>query len=322
MLRMTHKRIDSIFKKDPEGGYYDNKARLFQDILIFGSTLKEGESFKLWDLAKFLLNKNVELRNRFAGERHNDPNKVVDIQRRIKRNIESLVTLRLMKLTGHVKEEKGTGLIPTFSYTRSGYFLSQIIQCLGNENTEAELYHLFSERLFKVEKDSPSVLIFASKMIKKIYEKGLFGRYVSTFQKVLDSKDVPDIEAFAKLMQNTISLEFQRRLYVNEWEETINELEREDRRLYLYEQKLAIDTKMGGRSLNKEYEKLRLKLMGDTERIALEGFCGECQQRSVFSMKIIEYTRRLANAHLITLAIRCPKCNGNQRTLQLPNLWG
>ena len=64
MLNM--KGIDSIFQKE-NGQYYNNKARMYQDILIFGSTLQENEPFKAWDLAKFLCQNNAELRNRYRG---------------------------------------------------------------------------------------------------------------------------------------------------------------------------------------------------------------------------------------------------------------
>ena len=66
MFPMSHKGIDSIFKKDTEGGYYNKKARLYQDILIFGFTIEENKSFKPWDLAKYLLDNNEEIRNYYS----------------------------------------------------------------------------------------------------------------------------------------------------------------------------------------------------------------------------------------------------------------
>jgi hypothetical protein len=57
-----------------------------------------------------------------------------------------------MKQIGQVKEEKGTGLVPTFSYTPVGYVLSRIVQYSGleKESAEKEMYTLFHDRLFKV----------------------------------------------------------------------------------------------------------------------------------------------------------------------------
>jgi hypothetical protein len=131
-----------------------------------------------------------------------------------------------MKESEPVKEERGTSLIPTFRFTRFGYVFSKIMQCmfLEDKDAEKELYKIFHEQLFKVEEDSPSMVIFASKMIKKMYEKDLFGIYISTFRKALNS-DVKDIESFVKLIQDTISFKFLRRSFFNVWEETINDLE-------------------------------------------------------------------------------------------------
>jgi len=192
MLFMSQRGIDSIFKKDPEGRYYSNKARLYQDILIFGSTIEEGKSFKLRELAKYLLDNNEEIRNYYRGKKLTNSNKIENIQRRIKRSIDSLVNMGLMKETGTVPEERGTGLVLTYSYTRSGYLISKIIQCViyGKENVEEQLYTLFHERLFKVDSHSLSYMIFNSKFIEKIHEKNLFGNYVSVFQKALDSKEM------------------------------------------------------------------------------------------------------------------------------------
>jgi hypothetical protein len=80
--------------------------------------------------------------------------------------------MHLMAHVGQVKEERGTGIIPTFTYTRFGYFLSQVIQSLRSGiNVEAKLYALFHERLFKVQPDSQSFVIFTSNWIKKCMRK-------------------------------------------------------------------------------------------------------------------------------------------------------
>ncbi len=157
-----------------------------------------------------------------------------------------------MKETGQVKEERGSGLVPTYRYTRSGYFISQVIQCVinGEENAEEQLYNLF-QRIFKVDDHSPSLLILNSKFIEKIHDKNLFGDYVSIFQKALDSKEITDIESFATLIQKFISPLFQQRHFVRAWVETIDELEPQIRQLYMYEQKLAIDAKMGSKALTR-----------------------------------------------------------------------
>jgi hypothetical protein len=174
---------------------------MYQDILIFGSTLQEDEPFKSWDLAKFLCRNNPELRNRYGGSGLKEYTIIENIQRRTKRNVYDLVNLRLMIKVGEVKEERGTALIPTYRYTRFGYFLSQIIQCLNSDNdAEERLYDLF-QKTYKIMPDSPSFTIFMSNFITKMREKGQFSHYVSILKKVVDSESITDIRSFALLLQ-------------------------------------------------------------------------------------------------------------------------
>jgi hypothetical protein len=265
MLSMA--AIDEIFQRE-DGDDYKDKARMYQDILIFGSTIPENQEFKLWDLAKYLLHNNEELRDRYFKselrlKKQNESNKIEHIIRRVKRNVNDLVVMRIMAEVRQVKEERGTGLIPTFRFTPFGYFLSQIIQSLRSSvNVEDKLYDLLHEGLFKVQTHSPSFVIFGSNWIKRMHEKGEFGKYISIFKKVIDSKSISNIEGFALILQSTVNLNFfnipaNSLLFVNTWEETVKELQPEIRKLFLYEQKLAIDIKMGRRARTLEYEKLR-----------------------------------------------------------------
>ena len=322
MLIMSHKGIDSIFKRDPEGGYYNKKARLYQDILIYGSTIKEGKPFKLRELAKYLLDNNEEIRNYYLGMKLTPSNKIENILKRIQRNIEGMISMRLMKEGEKAKEDKGSGMIPTYTYTPAGYIISQIIRCViyGKENAEEQLYTLFHERLSKDDANSPSLLVFNSKFMEKIHDKNLFGNYVSVFQKALDSKEITDIESFVRLIQHFISPLFQQKHFVMVWKETIDELDPQTRQLYMYEQKLAIDFKMGSKALSRDYEVKRLKLRENVEVVALEGICIACHEHFAFCMKIIEYTISLANAGKSLLFTNCPKCPAYGRTLRVPIL--
>lgn len=104
---------------------------------------------------------------------------------------------------------------------------------------------------------------------------------------------------------------------MNIWQETINELEPEVRKLYLYEVKLGLDATMGSIASRSEYEKLRFAIREDVETIALEGSCAECKKRAVIQMKIVEYYE---SCTWLVLE-RCPLCNPSLVSLHLPQLW-
>jgi hypothetical protein len=96
-----------------------------------------------------------------------------------------------------VKEERGTGLIPTFRFTPFGYFLSQIIHSLRSSvNVEDKLYDLLNDGLFKVQTYSPSLVIFGSKWIKKMRKESL----ARIFLYLKRSKSIGNVEDFALIL--------------------------------------------------------------------------------------------------------------------------
>jgi len=76
----------------------------------------------------------------------------------------------------------------------------------------------------------------------------------------------------------------------------VDELDPDVRKLFLHDQKLLFDVKMGHLALTKEYEDLRYNLREDPENIVLEGFCSGCNRHGVIEMKITQYYRRVAYA--------------------------
>jgi hypothetical protein len=319
------KGIDAIFTKD-ERGNYNAKSRLYQDILIFGSTISENEEVKLLDLARYLLSNNAEIRDQY-GSKSSECNTIEDIGQRVKKDVDALVDLQLMIQPR--QEELGTKLTAIYKYTLFGQIMSQIILSLRSDiNVEAKLYDLF-QRMLRVQPDyAQTYIIFTSNWIKKMHEKGHLGHYISILKKVINSKSIRNIEEFASILQRTVNIRFFHKrvnalIYMTTWKETLEELEPEVRKVYLNELKLEIDAIMNASSLTLEYEKLRFSLIADVEVVAVEGYCTECKQRSVFQMKIMDYYQRLAHAFtpLNGLVMQCPKCNSPHKTLQLPNVW-
>jgi hypothetical protein len=189
---LSVKTIDEIFQ---EG----HKAGIYQDILIFGSTIPENKEFKLRELAKYLLYNNEELRDHYKRSKLNESSRIDNIGRRVKRNVKHLLDMLIMTQVGEVREEKGTGFVPIFRFTPFGYILSLILQFDRPDiNVEDRLYALLQGLLAPLE--AQSWVIFTSKWIKKVYEKGQFGHYISILKKVIDSK--------VKVPINSVIIEF------------------------------------------------------------------------------------------------------------------
>jgi hypothetical protein len=313
---LSVKSIDKIFQ---EG----DKAHIYQDILIFGSTIPENKEFKLRELAGYLLYNNKKLKDHYQGSKLNESSRKDNIAGSVRRNVNQLVDMLIMIHAGEVKEEKGTGLVPIFRFTPFGYILSLILQ-FGRPGIKAEdkLYELLQGLMVSLE--PLSWVVFTMNWLKKVYEKGQFGHYISILRKVIDSGPILNIRKFNLLLLDTVNLRFSynpthSRLFMDIWQETVNELEPEVRKLYLYEVKLSLDVTMGKIATTLQYEKLRLDLIGDVETIALEGQCNECKKAATDKVKIVEYYQ--SQGHVSLVSMKCPLCNSPDFTLQLPQLW-
>ncbi|MGC2570110.1 MAG: hypothetical protein WA364_01270 [Candidatus Nitrosopolaris sp.] len=315
-VMLSVKSIDDIFQ---EG----HKARIYQDILVFGSTIPENKEFKLRELSRYLLYNNNELRDHYIVSKLNESGRIDNITGRVQRNVNHLVDMLIIVKVGEVKEEKGTGLVPIFRFTPFGYMLSLILQSDRPDiNVQDKLYALFRDILAPLE--ALSWATFTMNWIKKVYEKGHFSHYISIYKKVIDSGSIWNIRKFNLLLLDTVNLRFfyspiNRHVFVNIWQEVIEELDPEVRKLVLYEVKLSLDSVMGTIAQTSEYEKRRFALIGDVETIVLEGYCNKCKRPAVTQMKIVEYYK--SHAHVSLVATICPLCNSLDTTLQLPQLW-
>src|ERR1041385_4474098 len=106
---------DIIFGKYKDGTF-TKKALLCQDILkhCINGKYKENdnESFRLWNLAKWLLEFSLEFINHFrelSTRNYTTSNNIEYIIRRIKHNVEKLVDVGLIIQVRTEKEIKGTG---------------------------------------------------------------------------------------------------------------------------------------------------------------------------------------------------------------------
>ena len=89
----------------------------------------------------------------------------------------------------------------------------------------------------------------------------------------------------------------------------------------MYEQKLAIDAKMGSKALSKDYEVLRLELRENVEVVAIEGICTACHKHSAFYTKIIEYTKSIASAGKSRLFTIVQSAMRMDELVRVPLLW-
>jgi hypothetical protein len=141
-----------IFKKNKEGSYTKN-AKLCQNILQYCMNGKykedDNESFRLWNLTKWLLEVNPEFINYFkelSTRNITKANRIEDRLPRIKRNVEELINLGLIVQIGTAKESKGTGIVNIFQFTEVGHMMAWVVESMNPDKikyAENQLYELF-----------------------------------------------------------------------------------------------------------------------------------------------------------------------------------
>jgi hypothetical protein len=182
-----------IFGKYKDSGTFTKKALLSQDILKYciNGKYKEDdiESFRLWNLAKWLLEVNLEFINHFkelSTRNYTTSNKIEYILRRIKHNVEKLVDVGLIMQVRTEKETKGTGTVPIFQFTTLGWVMAWVVESMNpyrREHALNQIYEIFQNHYRK--EPSSSIDIFCSIYYRKCKERGIFGDLIEHYKKVV-----------------------------------------------------------------------------------------------------------------------------------------
>jgi hypothetical protein len=305
-----------IFQKDKEGKYTEN-SKLYQDILrysIDGKYKEDDNSFRTRNLAKWLLEKNIEFSNYFKepSTRHfTISSRIENKLDRIKKKIKDLINFGLIEQSEMVKETKGNGLIPLYRFTKTGYLVAWSIESKypdRSENAINEIYNLMQENFSE---SSASNDIFFSIFYRKCRDAGLFPDIVALTRRLLElDKPITDFpQIFQHLMLRPLGNTEKSTEVIRLWDEAFDELDQESKLLFLHRIKLVLDISMEDRVMAfREYERLRYKARITPYMIILEGYCEDCNVYTTAGVSIIEYIHNIQlSAESVTN--RCRMCN-------------
>jgi hypothetical protein len=311
--------LDLIFKKDEEG-HYTKDARLYQDILRYYVERKKEDPnydgcFKHRELAKWLVNNNHEFKNRYTQDstKHTSiSNRIEHTQERTKDKLKDMVDLGLIQVIGETKVEKGTGTTPLYQYTVDGHLLVWIVESIDPKKRELasdEIYNWFQTMYTQ---DSSASSVFSLVLFRKFKEKGLFENFVvdslrRRFHSTAKTKD--EIALFQRMGVYYVDDEKKSESYVDLWDETLNEMTPQNKKLILHFIKLDMERKMLDGSKNPEnFENLRFELRDRYDEVAVEGVCKKCD--SCFSIPLplqdyLKIAKVLPSEPAITKCLQC-----------------
>jgi hypothetical protein len=313
--------IDAIFKRDKSGNY-TKKALLYQDVLRY-SLEKKGQSentnsFRHWQLAKWLMSYNEEFINHYKdpSSRHiTFPNRIENTQRSTKNKLNDLIDLQLIRITGSAKAEKGTGVVSLYSFTDLGYLLAWIIESNKPQKHMSAIDEIYKiiQLLLTINEDSPSAIIFYSYFFRKCRDRGVFDKLVQHIWHIAHAN--LDITNMQDLFERVADLGFEdqdiRRMFFDLWHESLEELEANQKALVLYQMKLDAERRFQNKKeyFTKEYEEKRFQYRDNYEYIVVEGSCQNCGTGPL-ALSYLEYRKGFANvARNDSIKLDCPICD-------------
>jgi hypothetical protein len=328
MLIVKIDGIYSIFPKDRNGNF-TKKALLYQDMLKYSIEENNPSSFRHWDLASWLMKKNQEFINKYKDLSTRNityGNRVEHTQKRTKDRLNDLINLGLIEVIGTVPQKKGIGNVYLYKYTYFGQVLAWIIESfdpskreLANQGVYPVIVSMFKKR----NEYSSTSNIFFSVFFKNCKEKGVFGNIVDRLREILYSGKM--IMTVPELLQVAINSGYKDLDEANQffdlYDETLNQLDPEIREFHLYDLKLDIQRRMDKLSTStKVYEKVRFKIRGDHDTVALEGFCKICNAYFTIDIYILAFRAMvILQTDEEGTRMKCPGCN-TEKSLIFPHL--
>lgn len=309
--------IQVIFHKY-KGGNYTSQALMYQDILRYSvaeldpsKQQKSQCSFTLWGVTEWLISHNLEIANEYknsSAARMTKTNKIQARMGRVKRYIDTLICLGLISEMVRIKETKGEGLIPMYSFTEYGFIVASLIMTLYPDKRLKAIN--FIHKLFckNFENNLSSYDRLSLILTNKLVNNGLFERYIDALVTSME-KNV-SISDTNNIFDNAVIDEFDEKdfkKYIVLKKEAFDELNPEMKKYLMHKQKLGLERKMFGVSNNLGgFEKMSFELRNDYETFAAEGHCETCKLYFPLGLSLQEYLTAPYE-----IFGKCPSCNKN-----------
>jgi hypothetical protein len=272
---------------------------------------KKDNSFRFWDLARWLVNNSLQYVTFYRGRRVRDSYKIENTKKRNKQILDDLIELRLIRQAGKSKARKVNADIQIYEYTKGGELLAWLIKGLDPKQRQSaisEIYDL-AVKAFSANEDSSPITI--SRFLRKCKDKVVFDKLIDYIQYLVHS--VPDhkFKSTRNVLQYIFDFSFRgseiRKDLVVLWFETIEQLEPEIKKLMIYRLKLSLESEFENtqESLSREYEELRFELKGNHEKIAIHGYCLNCKRKENLAIHYSQYLKIINNS---VIGVQCPQC--------------
>ena len=179
---------------------YAQDSLLYINIIQFATEVNHLEPFKFRELANWLLDNNIELRNEFYGSHISKSYKVHSKTNFIQTRLNEVIAHGMIKQVGTAKADKSDTLVPLYQFTLLGILMLDVDSPYNNhikssivEQKSKELFYENAKSVFK--KNYSIELEFYLLLLDKLYDQtsyeefiGFAGIFIPEFNCILWAK--------------------------------------------------------------------------------------------------------------------------------------
>jgi hypothetical protein len=310
MLAMRQIRLPTvglIFEKD-ENGCYTKPASLYQGILRYSLNIEkdpsgDSKSFRHWDLARWLMNNNQEFINRYKDpfNSHTTTSNIIENTReRTKNALSDLMDLRLIYLAGTEPQREGTGIVHLYKFAWSAFLFGWLI-----EGTKPNKRGRANDAIFK---SFDSHLKTPYTTAVEAYYSRLYYNSMREVSEIINARNIDEfLEEHVRVIR--VKGDENRKIYLESWKETMDELDPDTKKLAMHSFKLEIESKMRERALDLEtFEKMRFDFRDKYDKVIVVGRCDSCHGVLTGNCNLLEYMIAYNHSSNHNVLMNCNRC--------------
>jgi hypothetical protein len=322
--------IHDILPREKNGSFSLN-SRLYQDILryffVVNNNSNNDGTFRLWDLAKWLISNNSEFVNYysdFSTRTTTMSNRIEARKDRIKAKLSDLINLDLIQVSGKTKATTTETNIDLYQYSEDGSLIAWLLQSMDPEKRENTNNQIFKILCSKLQKNGSSDSLFSLATFNIMKERGLFGNFAELLRQVLNDgtpiRNVSDLLSAVRVSNHVKEAAKNNPSAVMEdLNAIIKRLDLTKRKLFFHQVKLDVENRMQNIVKNAaEYEKVRFSIKNELWLVATEGRCKNCERIVDIPAELLPYMK-LRVAQRASMVLGCPNCE-EERSVLIPIL--
>jgi hypothetical protein len=309
--------LGTVFEKDANGRY-TARARLYHDILSYALADRPRRVFLFNDLAKFVIQKNLEYRDYYSGSKAHVPMSARIANRRdtIQKCIDDLMQLTLIVQLGYAPALRNGLPTPKYVFTRSGKTVALFLKRLDASKRQSADEEIFQLLKHQYSESNAATNRFHLKFLKRLKRDGLLGKilnlvtdYLSHSHELEQILNVYGFVTFRAFTDPNIGKKVWRSFLA-----TFGDVDDKTRRIVLRYEKASLENNIasGSRFRTKEWEDLWIENIVDDSKITLAGACENCIRTSAVIVDYFEYKKGLLTSKKGLYATECPKCKAKK----------